>query len=126
MDYRIRELKRLESDVVRQFAKIRHEDLKISTSATRVIANFVFSAVLDLIRRADRYHSNRVGDDNSSGEESSADTYEPVSAEDAIQAYRDLEDYYALTVADDEKLFSRPDDTIRKGERRIPAVLSGR
>ena len=129
IDYRIGELKRLESVVDQEFDKLRSGNLKISTRATKVIANFVLGAVLDLIRRADRYHLDRVGDDNSSGEESPADTYGPGSVEDAIQAYRDLEDYYALTAEDDEYLFSQlshPDETIQRRGRRIPAVLSGR
>ena len=119
----------LESVVNQEFAKIRSVGLKISTKATDVIASFVLSAVLDLIRRADKYRLDRVGDEEfsgeeqSSGEEESSEVGEPLTEDDAIRAYRDLEDSYVLTAADDTDLFSRlshPNDTIRiRGRERL-------
>ena len=67
-----RALGRLETVIEQEFAKIRPVGLKISTKAT-LIASFVLSALLDLIRRADKYRLDRLGDDNSSGEESSSE-----------------------------------------------------
>lgn len=111
----------LETVVIQEFKKLMFVDLEISKRAIKSIASFVLTATLDLIARADKNRLHRFSDEISSGEESYLSD-EPGTVEDAIQAYRDLEDYYVLTSADDEELFfrlSRHNERIQRGRARF-------
>lgn len=103
---RNRALEWLSTIITQELKKLELKDLTITTKATRIIGLFILSAVLDLIRRATNYRLDRIGEELSPEEEALAERYDNLEVEDVIQAYRDLEDRYLLTVADDESLFS--------------------
>lgn len=107
---RFKLLKWLKIIVIYELKKLAPKSPTISRGAIQTIAEFVLAAVSDLVRRAKIYRSDRIDDELSSGEESSSSddlSGESLEIEDVTQAYRDLEDYYALTGPDDESLFSQ-------------------
>ena len=84
----------------RQLRKLGPNDIQVSTRVTNIIAKFVFKAAQDLIKRANKYRSERE-------EEESSEEEENIEEEDVIKAYRDLGDRYVLTGEDNDNLFSR-------------------